>query len=83
MRGKKILRDLCLSWHGMQKRKVGQRRVEQCMELLVAKLMNNNEKELALAKIVIYSLYKMTQLQGIEGKTQQRKCVLGMKNYIQ
>lgn len=53
------------------------------MELLVAKLMNNNEKELALAQIVIYSLYKMTQLQGIEGKTQQRKCVLGMKNYIQ
>lgn len=50
------------------------------MELLVAKLTNNNEKELALAQIVIYSLYKMTQLQGIEGKTQQRKCVLGMKN---
>lgn len=64
----------------MQKRKVGQRRVEQCMELLVAKLTNNNEKELALAQIVIYSLYKMTQLQGIEGKTKQRKCVLGMKN---
>ena len=70
--GKNVERDLCLFLALSTKKENWEKKcIAVHRESLEVRLTNSNERELALAKTVArYSLYKLTQLQGIEGKTQ-------------
>lgn len=69
--GRNIERDLCLFLAQYTKKENWEKCIAVHRELLEVRLTNSNERELALAKAVArYSLCKLTQPQGIEGKTQ-------------